>query len=93
MTRLSIVLLIFLFSFIFQEPASTEARKLLNIREKEVLSLNNNFVLSVDHREPTPAVPFNNKGHEMVDKERLFTLHLAKIDRILQSVPSSGAGH
>lgn len=93
MTRSSIVLLIFLFSFICHEPASTEARKLLSIQKKEVLSFDNNFVLSVDHRKPTAAVPFSNKGHEMVDEERFYTLHLAKIDRILESVPSPGAGH
>ncbi|EOY13417.1 Uncharacterized protein TCM_031988 [Theobroma cacao] len=93
MTRLSIVLLIFLLSFICQEPPSSEARKLLNIQEKEVLSVKNNFVSSIEHREPTPAVSLSSQGHEMVEKERLFTLHLANIDRILQSVPSPGAGH
>ncbi|XVF04127.1 hypothetical protein REPUB_Repub05bG0055300 [Reevesia pubescens] len=94
MTRFSIVLLIFLFSFICQEPASTEARKLLNIQEKQVFSSNTNFVFSVDqNKEPKPAFSFSNKGDEMVDEERLLTLHLAKIDRLLQSVPSPGASH
>ncbi|XVE53076.1 hypothetical protein DITRI_Ditri02bG0175500 [Diplodiscus trichospermus] len=93
MNRLSIVFLIFLFSIICQEPASTEARKLLNMQEREALSSNNNFVSSVNHREPTPVIPFGSKGLEIVDKERLFALHLARIDRILQSVPSPGAGH
>ncbi|MBA0641291.1 hypothetical protein Goklo_025855 [Gossypium klotzschianum] len=59
----------------------------------EALPLNKNVVVSVEQREPTPAVSFRNKDHEMVDEERLFALHLAKIDRILQSVPSPGAGH
>ncbi|MBA0848291.1 hypothetical protein Goshw_000126 [Gossypium schwendimanii] len=94
MARLSIVLIIFLFSFIIQAPSSAEARKLMmNLQETaEALPLNKN-VASVEQREPTPAVSFRNKDHEMVDEERLFALHLAKIDRILQSVPSPGAGH
>ncbi|GMJ05332.1 C-TERMINALLY ENCODED PEPTIDE 14 [Hibiscus trionum] len=88
MTRLSMVLLIFLFSFmIFQEPSLAEARKLMNLQQMEA---NNNVGL----REPTRAVSFSSKGDEKGDyQERLFALHLAKIDRILQSVPSPGAGH
>ncbi|MBA0791903.1 hypothetical protein Gohar_016445 [Gossypium harknessii] len=95
MARLSIVLIIFLFSFIIQAPSSAEARKLMmNLQETaEALPLNKNVVVSVEQREPTPAVSFRNKDHEMVDEERLFALHLAKIDRILLSVPSPGAGH
>ncbi|MFQ6621035.1 hypothetical protein Gotur_002083 [Gossypium turneri] len=95
MARLSIVLIIFLFSFIIQAPSSAEARKLMmNLQETaEALPLNKNVVVSVEQREQTPAVSFRNKDHEMVDEERLFALHLAKIDRILQLVPSPGAGH
>ncbi|KAK8622622.1 hypothetical protein V6N13_117531 [Hibiscus sabdariffa] len=95
MTRLSTVLLIFLFSFmIFQAPSLADARKLMNLQQTEALLSNNNVVSSVEQREPTGADSFSNEGHEKDDHwQRLFALHLAKIDRILQSVPSPGAGH
>ncbi|GMJ10078.1 C-TERMINALLY ENCODED PEPTIDE 14 [Hibiscus trionum] len=93
MTRLSMVLLVFLFSFLFLAPPLAAARKLTNIQQTEALSLNNDAVVSVEQREPKPAFSFSNKGHEMVNKERFLALHLAKLDRILQSIPSPGAGH
>ncbi|KAK8527518.1 hypothetical protein V6N13_085345 [Hibiscus sabdariffa] len=95
MTRLSTVLLIFLFSFmIYQAPSLAEARKLMNLQQTETPLSNNSVVSSVEHREQTGEVSFSSKGHEKADyQERIFALHLAKIDRILQSVPSPGAGH
>ncbi|TYH29916.1 hypothetical protein ES288_A01G051500v1 [Gossypium darwinii] len=70
MARLSIVLIIFLFSFIIQAPSSAEARKLMmNLQETaEALPLNKNVFVSVKQREPTPAVSFRNKDHEIVDE-------------------------
>ncbi|XVE63336.1 hypothetical protein DITRI_Ditri07aG0012000 [Diplodiscus trichospermus] len=93
MTRLSPVLLIFLFALIFQ-PKSFEARKLLNNSEKkEVPSFMDNVIGSTRQtKEPTEIVPAS-KGHAMGNNERLFAIHLAKIDRILGSHPSPGAGH
>lgn len=35
----------------------------------------------------------SNKEHAKLHKEKLFVRHLSRIDRILQSVPSPGAGH
>ncbi|XP_022717788.1 precursor of CEP14-like [Durio zibethinus] len=93
MTRLSVVLIIVIFAFIFL-PTSLEARKLLNLEKKEVPSSEDNFVGSTFVREPTKILPASDhKGHAMANKEKLFAIHLAKIDQVLQSVPSPGAGH
>ncbi|KAL4310361.1 hypothetical protein GQ457_01G003610 [Hibiscus cannabinus] len=95
MTRLSTVLLIFLFSFmIYRAPSFAEARKLMNLQQTETPLSNNSVVSSVEQGEQTGAVSFGSKDHEKADyQERIFAIHLAKIDRILQSVPSPGAGH
>ncbi|XWS27381.1 hypothetical protein CRYUN_Cryun26dG0110200 [Craigia yunnanensis] len=94
MTRLSLVLLIVLFALIFQ-PKSFEARKLLNnLEKKEVPSFKDNFVGNTLPKEPTRIIPASDdKGHAMANNERLFAIHLAKVDRVLQSTPSPGAGH
>ncbi|XVE63341.1 hypothetical protein DITRI_Ditri07aG0012500 [Diplodiscus trichospermus] len=95
MTRLSLLLLILLFALIFQ-PKLLEARKVLNnLEKKEVPSFKDNIVGSIRRpKEPTEIVPAS-KGHAMANNERLFAIHLAKIDRILryEAVPSPGAGH
>ncbi|KAL4369518.1 hypothetical protein GQ457_05G028240 [Hibiscus cannabinus] len=42
---------------------------------------------------PAASAP-TKKGHSTtLDDEKLFARHLARIDRILQSVPSPGGGH
>ncbi|XVF04406.1 hypothetical protein REPUB_Repub05bG0079800 [Reevesia pubescens] len=96
MTRLSLVLLIVLFALIFQ-PKPFEARKLLNnLEKKEVPSFKFNFVGIILPKEPTkilPASDNNINGHTMANNERLLAIHLAKIDRVLQSTPSPGGGH
>ena len=93
MTRLSLVLFICLLALIIQEPFS-EARKHLSMEKKEFPSTKENVVLSAL---PEKAIPTHSatddKGHVMVNDERLSALHLTKIDRILQSVPSPAAGH
>ncbi|KAK8527520.1 hypothetical protein V6N12_054727 [Hibiscus sabdariffa] len=79
MTRLSMVLLIFLFSFmIFSAPPLADARKLMNLQQMETPLSNNNVVSSVEQREPRGAVSFSNEGHE---KDKLFILPRS-IDRI-----------
>ncbi|XVF18545.1 hypothetical protein REPUB_Repub11eG0031700 [Reevesia pubescens] len=94
MTRVSLVLLIVLFALIFQ-PKLFEARKLLNnLEKKKVPSFKDNFVGITHPKEPTKMVPASDdKGHAMVHNERLLTIHFAKLDRLLQSCPSPGAGH
>ncbi|XWS27379.1 hypothetical protein CRYUN_Cryun26dG0110000 [Craigia yunnanensis] len=94
MTRLSLVLLIALFALIFQSK-SLEARKLLNnLEKKEVHPFKDNFVGSTLPKEPTKIIPASDdKGHAMANNERLFAIHLAKIDRVLQFYSSPGAGH
>ncbi|XVF81526.1 hypothetical protein PTKIN_Ptkin15bG0162300 [Pterospermum kingtungense] len=80
MTRLNLVFLVVLFALLFQ-PRTSEARKLLNNLAKE--EVEDNFI---------PKVP-SAKGHAMANNERLFSIHLAKLDRLLQSTPSPGAGN
>ncbi|KAM7492515.1 hypothetical protein LguiA_035436 [Lonicera macranthoides] len=77
--------LVFLFVLICYVP-SLEARKVLSIEKGKVSSL-----VPSSHLKGT-TIP-TGKAHAMAINERLFTLHLAKMDRILQSVPSPGAGH
>ncbi|KAK8706317.1 hypothetical protein V6N13_049887 [Hibiscus sabdariffa] len=80
MARLSLVLLIVIVALLFH-PTCLEARKLSGFEKEQVPSLKDTFVGDDD------------KGHAMGNNERLFAIHLAKIDRILQSIPSPGAGH
>ncbi|KAG4161140.1 hypothetical protein ERO13_D01G040200v2 [Gossypium hirsutum] len=92
MARLTLVLLILIVALIFH-PTCFEARKLLsNIEKKQVPSFKGNFAgITLSKETPTSD---NDKGHAMANNERLFAIHLAKIERILQSShPSPGAGH
>ncbi|XWS10148.1 hypothetical protein CRYUN_Cryun39dG0050300 [Craigia yunnanensis] len=93
MTRLSLVLVIFVFSLICQTP-TLEGRNLLNMEKKEVPSFKENFVLSTISKERTwPPSPRNNV-YTIADNERIFSVQLAKINGLLEeSVPSPGAGH
>ncbi|XVF87993.1 hypothetical protein PTKIN_Ptkin19aG0013300 [Pterospermum kingtungense] len=88
MTRLSFVLLIFLFALVCQVP-SIQCRNLFNAEKKQVISV----PTDLPNKKPTPPPSPTSKHLIMANNERLFALHLAKIDRILQSVPSPGAGH
>ncbi|KAJ0102255.1 hypothetical protein Patl1_04876 [Pistacia atlantica] len=85
MARSNPVLLAVFFALICIFAPSIEARKLLNMEKREVVpSMKDSLVLG--------ALP---EGHAMDsdEHERLFVRHLTEIDRILQSVPSPGAGH
>ncbi|KAF8411079.1 hypothetical protein HHK36_003618 [Tetracentron sinense] len=84
MARLATVLLIFMVLFVIFLP-SFEARK--------IPSLEGSLILSALPKGTTPPSAPSKKGHAMVVNQRLFTQHLRHIDRILQSVPSPGAGH
>ncbi|GMJ05331.1 hypothetical protein HRI_004202300 [Hibiscus trionum] len=84
MARSSIVLLIVIFSLIFHTTCF-EARQLSNFEKEQVPSFKGDF--------SGGGSGGGDKGHAMANNERLFAIHLAKIDRILQSSPSPGAGH
>ncbi|KAF8409100.1 hypothetical protein HHK36_005173 [Tetracentron sinense] len=95
MGRLCTVLLISMVVFVCFLP-SLEARKLLiseEINKKKIPSLENTLVLSALPKGTTNPSSPSKKGHSMILNEKHFTLHLAKFDRILQSVPSPGIGH
>ncbi|XVF79015.1 hypothetical protein PTKIN_Ptkin14bG0185300 [Pterospermum kingtungense] len=94
MARLSLVLVICLLTFVIQEPFS-EARKHLSIEKKQVPNTEENVVLNALPQKATPAhSDTDDKGHVMINDERLFALHPAKIGRILgNSVPSPEAGN
>ncbi|KAE8713020.1 Detected protein of unknown function [Hibiscus syriacus] len=91
MARLGLALLIIVFVLIHQVP-SMQSRNPFNADMKAQAALippKDNLVPS-DH---VPMKPPTDKDHVMANTERLFALHLAKIDRLLQSVPSPGGGN
>ncbi|GMI91615.1 C-TERMINALLY ENCODED PEPTIDE 14 [Hibiscus trionum] len=91
-SSLLITLLVISASFV---PQMESRKLLLNTREsnKNVPSLFASLVLSALPKGTVPASTPSKKGHATLDNEKLFARHLARIDRILQSVPSPGAGH
>ena len=95
MARFGSLVLIFLVisaSFVPQ----LESRKLQNTGESNKnapSSLFASLMLSALAKGTVPASAPSKKGHSTLDNEKLFARHLAVIDRILQSVPSPGAGH
>ncbi|GLT58772.1 hypothetical protein SLA2020_316400 [Shorea laevis] len=93
MARISLVLPVFLLALIFQVP-SLEGRKILEVVKKEVPSLKANLgVLCTPPKDTIAPNSLHQHGNAITNKERLITLHLARIDRILESQPSPGAGH
>ncbi|KAB2043834.1 hypothetical protein ES319_D01G046800v1 [Gossypium barbadense] len=89
MARLNLALLVIVFVLIYQVP-SMQSRKLFNGEMKAaVISPKDNLVPS-----DVPKKPTTDKDSIIADNERLFSVHLGKIDQLLQSaVPSPGAGH
>ncbi|KAL9346143.1 hypothetical protein Peur_060996 [Populus x canadensis] len=83
MARLSTMEFIFILILICHAP-SFEARKLLSLEKKENPSLEDKF---------TPSFPPVRDAQSIVIGKRFITSQLSKIDRILQSVPSPGAGN
>ncbi|XP_068655779.1 precursor of CEP14-like [Aristolochia californica] len=70
------------------------ARKLLSEEiTKNVPSLDAGLFLSVLPKGNVPPSAPSKKGHAVIDEQKLLTMHFAKIDRILKSVPSPGMGH
>ncbi|OMO92555.1 hypothetical protein COLO4_17491 [Corchorus olitorius] len=92
MARLTLALLVILFALSYQVP-SMESRKLFNAdQKKEVFSLKDNLVATDVSKKPAVDSPVD-EDHMMAKNEKLIADHLAKIDRMLQSQPSPGAGH
>ncbi|KAL5989794.1 hypothetical protein ACLOJK_010688 [Asimina triloba] len=60
---------------------------------KRFSSLDAGLFLSALPKGGVPPSSPSNKGHAVVVDEKLFTMHLTKMDRILTSVPSPGVGH
>ncbi|KAL5715915.1 hypothetical protein ACHQM5_017673 [Ranunculus cassubicifolius] len=70
---------------------SSDARKLLNMEKLK----HQQFTVHHHHRpkgKVPPSAP-SKRGNSMIVNERLLTVHLATLDRILRSVPSPGVGH
>ncbi|MBA0733571.1 hypothetical protein Gogos_017569, partial [Gossypium gossypioides] len=85
MARLTLVLVIVIVVLALH-PTCFEARKLLNNFEKQQVP---SFGITLA-KEPTKMLPASDdKGHAMANNERLFAIHLAKIDRKLQTSPPS----
>ncbi|KAE8656386.1 hypothetical protein F3Y22_tig00117002pilonHSYRG00098 [Hibiscus syriacus] len=90
-SSLLIIILVISASFVPQ----MQSRNLLNTGDsnKNAPSLFASLVLSALPKGTVPASDPSKKGHATLDNENLFAHHLARTDRILQSVPSPGAGH
>ncbi|KAF8391205.1 hypothetical protein HHK36_023507 [Tetracentron sinense] len=69
------------------------ARKLLSMENKKFPSLEDSLMLSALPKGTIPPSSPGEKGQAMVVNEKLFTLHPARIDRILRGAPSPGVGH
>lgn len=92
MARFSVVHLLFITLLVCFVPI-LEARKLRSMQKKEVPSLESTLILNALPKGPSPPSSPSDKGHAMLMNPKLFEIHLARIDRLLQSVPSPGAGH
>lgn len=95
MARLGSLVIIFMVLFASSVVPSLEARKLLD-KEKindKFPSLFKSLVLSALPKGTVPSSSPSKRTHATLDDEKLFTRHLASIDRILRSVPSPGVGH
>ncbi|KAK0602645.1 hypothetical protein LWI29_035638 [Acer saccharum] len=60
------------------------SRKLLSVEKRGVASIS---------FEESPNPPSLANAMAATDQERVFSVHLTNIDRILQSFPSPGVGH
>ncbi|XP_010242152.1 PREDICTED: uncharacterized protein LOC104586566 [Nelumbo nucifera] len=72
-----------------------EARKLLKMESKKKVpaALRDSLVLSALPKGAVPPSAPSDKGHSVIVDQKLFSMHLPKADRSLQSVPSPGVGH
>ncbi|XVE51498.1 hypothetical protein DITRI_Ditri02bG0046800 [Diplodiscus trichospermus] len=95
MARFGYLVLIFLVIYVSFVPQMESRKLLLNTGEsnRNAPPLFASLVLSALAKGTVPASAPSKKGHATLDNEKLFARHLAGIDRILQSVPSPGAGH
>lgn len=97
-TALALVFLLAVATF----ASNTEGRKLLMSNTEEYnnkvgsITVSSLFASLISSALPKGTVSSSSpskKGHTTLDNEQLFQRHLSSIDRILQSVPSPGAGH
>jgi|UniRef100_A0A2N9F3V7 hypothetical protein len=91
MARLSSMLFIILFTFVSHMPSS-DARNILRLSIRDVPTFEHSIVSRALPKGPIPLSSSGEKGHAMAFNEGLFA-HFAKMDRILESVPSPGVGH
>lgn len=89
MSRLSFKLFIILFAFVCHMPSS-DARNILRVSMQKVPTLEDGIFSRALPKSPLSSS--DEKGHAMAFNGRLFA-HLAKMDRIMGSVPSPGVGH
>lgn len=89
------IALIFVFFLVSSTTMSStvESRKLLVDNNKNGPSSLASLLLSALPKGTVPSSSPSKKGHATLDNQKLFRRHLRAIDRILQSVPSPGAGH
>ncbi|KAK8580582.1 hypothetical protein V6N13_143660 [Hibiscus sabdariffa] len=95
MARFNYMVIILLVIYASLVP-QMESRKLLNTGESNKNVASNLFaslVLSALPKGTLPGSAPNKKADATLDNEKQLASHLARIDRILQSVPSPGAGH
>lgn len=98
MARFSSLVLILLVVFAASSMPQMESRKLLIDTAESNGNIPPLFASLVLNAFPKGTVPSasapSKKGHSTtLRNEKLFARHLSGIDRILQSVPSPGAGH
>ncbi|KAK8575116.1 hypothetical protein V6N13_033653 [Hibiscus sabdariffa] len=94
MARFTCLVPIFLLIFASSFMPLMEGRKLL-INTAEINEHVPPLLASLVLKGTVPAASApTKKGHSTtLDDQKLFARHLARIDRILQSVPSPGGGH
>ncbi|TXG66712.1 hypothetical protein EZV62_007987 [Acer yangbiense] len=85
MARVNFVSLVLFIALICHASFSDGcSRKLLSVEKREVASIS---------FEESPNPPSLANAMAATDQERVFSVHLTNIDRILQSFPSPGVGH
>ncbi|KAJ4847816.1 hypothetical protein Tsubulata_011767 [Turnera subulata] len=94
MARLSGITALVFIVLLICHTQSFEGRKLMMEKKEGLSSLKGiNIVVGDAQKVRNPTSSPRQEDNEIPTYERLIASHLAKIDRILQSVPSPGAGH
>ncbi|CAA2958679.1 Hypothetical predicted protein, partial [Olea europaea subsp. europaea] len=85
MARRNLILLFVVLIIFTAFVSSIHGRKFL-----KVPSLDDRLFLNALPKGTVPGSTPSKKGHAVIIDEKLIALHLARIDRILRSVPSPG---